>query len=44
MISWVSNSKDEPIDISIKRENSALDFRLAPSAMFEGIDTEDLRI
>ncbi len=39
MMSWVSNSKEEPSAISINRENSSFDFRLAPSAILEGIET-----
>ena len=39
MMSWVSNSKEEPSAISINLENSRFDFRLDPSAMLEGTET-----
>ena len=42
--SWYSNSLHEPVEITKKRFNSALEFLPQPSDMFVGIEELDRRI
>ncbi len=43
-INWYSSSEHEPVDITKNRLKSGLEFRPQPSAIFVGIDEQDLLI